>query len=168
MSRRGGHRYEPFPIGGGPGGLGRSGPGDNERAGKHHLDKMPPGNRAFQRALVRAAQATKRKKDNYLREQSHRIAARRGKKPAIVAVAHSILVIFYRMLSRREPYRDKGGNYSDDHQRESLVICVLRRLTKSGYQVASEPIPVAVPAAAELGLCSEQEVRRIACLAPLY
>ena len=122
-------------------------PGNNESAGKHFSGRTPPGNRALQKGLVQAAQGAKRKKNCYLREQFHRLAARRGKRRATVAVAHSILVIIYHMLSRREPYRELGGNYFDERKRDSIVNRLTRRLEKSGFRVALELQPVAVPVA---------------------
>lgn len=123
-------------------------PGNNESAGKHFSGRTPPGNRALHKGLIQAAQAAKRKKDCYLREQFHRLAARRGKKRATAAVAHSILVIIYHMLSRREPYRELGGNYFDERKRDSVINRLTRRLEKLGFRVALEPQPVAVPVAA--------------------
>jgi hypothetical protein len=57
---------------------------------------------------------------------------RRGKKRAIVAVAHSILVIAYHILSRREPYREIGSSYFDERKRESVIDRLVCRLEKLG------------------------------------
>ncbi len=121
-------------------------PGNNESAGKQRSGKTPPGNPGLRKALVQAAHGAKRKKDSFLKAQYHRLAARRGKKRAIVAVAHSILVIAYHVLRRGEPYRELGGNYFDERKRESIVHQLVRRLEKLGYQVTLEmqPIPVGV------------------------
>jgi len=113
-------------------------PGNNESAGKRRSGKTPPGNAALRKGLVQAAHGAKRKKGTYLAAQYHRLAARRGKKRAIVAVAHSIVVIAYHVLSRREPYRELGGNYFDERKREAVVNRLVRRLEKLGYQVALE------------------------------
>lgn len=78
--------------------------------------------------------------NTYLAAQYHRIAARRGKKRATVAVAHSILVIAYYVLSRREPYRELGGNYFDERKRESVANRLIHRLEKLGYQVSGEGV----------------------------
>ena len=123
-------------------------PGNNESAGKHYSGKTRPGNAALRKGLVQAAQGAKRTKGCYLREQFHRIAGRRGKKRATVAVAHSIIVIVYHMLTRREPYRELGGNYFDERQRGAVTNRLVRRLEKLGYEVALKEKPVAVPVAA--------------------
>ena len=110
-------------------------PGNNESAGKHRSGKTPPGNRYLRKGLVQAARGASRKKDTYLKSKYHRIAARRGKKKATVAVAHSILVSAYQMLSRNEPYRDLGGDYFDQFKREHVANHLVHRLEKLGFDV---------------------------------
>jgi len=123
-------------------------PGNNESAGKRRSGKTTPGNHALRKGLVQAAHAAKRTKNTYLKAKYHRIAARRGKKRAIVAVAHSILVSAYHMLSRRKLYRELGGNYFDKCKREFVVNRLVRRLQMLGYQVTLELQPTALATAA--------------------
>jgi len=123
-------------------------PGNNESAGKRYSGKTRPGNAALCTTLVLAANAAARSKNTYLAAQYNRLAARRGKKKAIVALAHSILVAVYYILSRREPYRDLGGNYFDERKRESVTNRLVRRLEKLGYAVALEPTCISAGAAA--------------------
>lgn len=122
-------------------------PGNYQSAGKQRSGKTPPGNRVLRKGLVQAAHGAKRRKNTYLAAQYHRIAARRGRKRAIVAVAHSIVVIIYHVLSRREPYRELGGNYFDERKRESVANRLIRRLEKLGYEVALGTQPAPVPVA---------------------
>jgi transposase len=122
-------------------------PGNHQSAGKQRSGKTPPGNRVLRKGLVQAAHGAKRRKNTYLAAQYHRIAARRGRKRAIVAVAHSIVVIIYHVLSRREPYRELGGNYFDERKRESVANRLIGRLEKLGYQVALTTQPPPVPVA---------------------
>jgi transposase len=116
-------------------------PGNNESGGRHYSGRLRQGNHALRRAFVQAGWAASRTKDTYLAAQYHRLAARRGKKRAVVAVAHSILVIAYHMLWRHEPYRDLGANYFDERKKESIVNRLLRRIQKLGYAVSLEPLP---------------------------
>jgi hypothetical protein len=90
---------------------------------------------------VQSAHALARTK-TYLAAQYRRLSARRGKKRAAVAVAHSILVIAYHLISRHEPYRDLGDDYFDQKRPESVKKRLVKRLEKLGYQVNLEPIPV--------------------------
>jgi transposase len=111
-------------------------PGNNESAGRNRSGKTRKGDRALSSALTQAAQAAAHTKDTYLAAQFHRIAARRGKKRAIVAVAHSILVIAYHLIQKREPYHELGGDYFDKRDAEATKQRLVVRLEKLGYQVA--------------------------------
>src|SRR5437762_3147054 len=70
-------------------------PGNHESAGKRLSGRTRKGDRYLRAALVEAAQAAARTKETYLAAQCQRLTARRGKKKALVAVGHSILVIAY-------------------------------------------------------------------------
>jgi len=121
-------------------------PGNNESAGKKRSGKVRKGDRWLRSGLIQAAHAASRKATCYLASQYHRLAARRGKKKAAVAVAHSILISVYYILSRREPYRDLGPNYFDERKREATVQRLTHRLEKLGYRVSLELTSVPVPA----------------------
>ena len=118
-------------------------PGHNESAGKRHSGKTRKGSPWLRSVLVEAAHGAGRKKDCYLQAQLRRLASRRGKKKALVAVGHSILVIAYHVLSRHEPYSDLGGNYFDERAQTALQRRLVTRLEKLGLKVTVEPLPVA-------------------------
>jgi transposase len=117
-------------------------PGNNESAGKRKSGKTRKGNPALRTALVVAAQAAARKRDSYLSAQFRRLAARRGPKKAIVALAHSLLVIAYHVLKRRVNFTDLGPTFFDERNRMSVQRQLVRRLERLGYKVALEPMPV--------------------------
>ena len=73
----------------------------------------------------------------------HRLATRRGKKRAIMAVAHSIVVSAFYMLCRHEPYRELGANYFDTRRQAHVVDQLTRRIERLGYRVTLEPIAAA-------------------------
>ena len=81
-----------------------------------------------------------RTKDSYLAAQYHRLAARRGAKRAIVAVAHTILVIVYSLLKNGGEYRELGGNYFDERDKSNAVRRAVRRIERLGYQVELQPV----------------------------
>jgi transposase len=110
-------------------------PGNNESAGKRKTGKTRKGNRWLRHTLVAAAHGAAHTKDTYLRAQFNRLAARRGKKKAIVAVGHSILVIAYHVLTRLEPYHELGANYFDEQNRARVTKRLIYRLERLGYQV---------------------------------
>jgi transposase len=116
-------------------------PGNKESAGIQRSGKTRKGNRALRTGLVQRAHAAAHTKETYLSALYHRLAARRGKKRAILAVAHSIVVSAFHLLSRNEPYRELGSNDFDEHRREHLVDRLTRRIERLGYQVALEPMP---------------------------
>jgi transposase len=117
-------------------------PGKNESAGKNRSGKVTPGNRHLKSMLVQSAHAVSRTKNNYLAAQFRRLAARRGKKRAAVAVAHSMLVIAYHMLRDGTEYRELGGDYFDKRNKEKLQRGLVRRLEGLGLNVTLEPAAV--------------------------
>lgn len=119
-------------------------PGNNESGGKRRSGRTTKGNKSLRAALNQAAWAAARTKNTYLAAQYHRIAARRGKKKAIVALMHSILVMSYHMIQRKEPYRELGGNYFDQRRPEVTAQRLVKRLEKLGFQVSLEREPAVV------------------------
>lgn len=69
----------------------------------------------------------------YLAAQYRRIAARRGKKRATMAVAHSILVIAYHVIQLPELYRELGADYFDRQRPEATTKRLVKRLENLGY-----------------------------------
>jgi len=119
-------------------------PGNHESAGKRRSGRTTQGNHALRAALNQAAHAAARTKNTYLSAQYHRLAGRRGKKRAIIAVAHSILTICYHLIQRNEPYRELGGDYFDQHRPEATAKRLVKRLEHLGYHVSLDaPAPLA-------------------------
>jgi transposase len=114
-------------------------PGNNESAGKRKSGKTTKGSRWLRAALVQAAWAASRTKDSYLSAQFGRIVRRRGRKRAMVAVGHSILVIVYNMLKHGTPYNDLGGDFFDKLEPDRLRKYHVRRLEELGHNVELTP-----------------------------
>lgn len=110
-------------------------PGNRESGGKRLSSKARQGNRVLRTVLVQAAHAAAHTKHTYLSAQYHRLAVRRGKKKAILAVAHSILVIAYHLIVRQEPYRELGADYFDRIRPEQKAKRHVRALEHLGYSV---------------------------------
>lgn len=115
-------------------------PGNYESAGKSQKGKTRRGSPWLRAALAEAAWGASRTKKTYLAAQYHRLSARRGRKRAIVAVGHSILVAAYYILLRRRHYIDLGDNYFDERERAALQTRLTRRLEKLGLKVTVEPL----------------------------
>ena len=113
-------------------------PGNNESAGKRKSGRTTHGNRWVRTALVQSAWAATRKKDSYFAAQYRRLAARRGKKRAIFAVAHSLLTVIYHMLKTGSTYKDLGGDYFDKLNSKRLLPHLVKRIKDLGYQVTIE------------------------------
>jgi transposase len=113
-------------------------PGNDESAGKQRSGKTRKGNRVLRTALTQLAHAAARTKGTYLSALYQRLAARRGKKRAVIAVAHAMVVSAFHMLSRHEPYQELGSNYFDEQRRHQLVHRLTRRLEHLGYRVNLE------------------------------
>ena len=120
--------------------LGGVGPGNNESAGKHGSGRTRKGSKWLRVALVEAAHAAARTKASYLNAQDHRLRGRRGPGKATMAVAHSILVIAWHLLSRGEPYTDLGADYFVKRQsHQTYEARLVRQLERMGHKVTLEP-----------------------------
>ena len=115
-------------------------PGSFESAGKRLSGKMRKGNVSLRRCLSQAAWAISMTKNNYLSALYRRIAARRGAKRAIMAVAHALLVIAYHMLKRKEDYRELGADHFDRIDVNRIRRSLVRRLEGLGHKVTLEPL----------------------------
>ena len=113
-------------------------PGNEESAGKRRRGRITPGNRWLKRSLVQAAWAASPSKHTYLASQYRRLAGRRGQKRALVAVGHSILVIFYHMLKQGTTYAELGGDFFDRLEPERLTRYYVKRLKDLGHKVTLE------------------------------
>jgi transposase len=114
-------------------------PGNNESAGKRRSGRTRKGNQWLRSALVQMAWAASRTKDTYLSAQFARLSVRRGRKRALIAVSHSMLVIIYHVLTRRTPYQDLGANYLDQLAPERLTQRLVKRLERLGHKVTLQP-----------------------------
>jgi transposase len=110
-------------------------PGNHESAGKRMSGKTRKGSVWLTRHLCQAAWAVSTKKNSYLSAMFRRLAARRGVKRAIIAIAHTILVIVFHMLKRGIDYRDLGPNYFDRLNAEQVKRNLVKRLENLGLRV---------------------------------
>ena len=116
-------------------------PGNCESAGKRLSGRTRKGNRWLRRVFCQMAWAATRKKGSYFKTQYRRLAGRRGKQRALLAVAHTLITVVYHML--REPqleYRELGENYFDQRDAEQTKNHLTKRLAKLGYEVILKPV----------------------------
>jgi transposase len=110
-------------------------PGNHESAGKRLSGRTRFANRALRAALGESARGAIRKRNCYLAAQYRRLVQRRGDKKAIVAVAHSRLVIAHHVLRDGVSYRERGGDYFDHLNAARLTRYHTKRLAALGYAV---------------------------------
>ncbi len=115
-------------------------PGNNITGGKRGSGKTTHGDVWLQDILTQCAWAAARTRDTYLAAQFWRLARRIGKKKAAVALAHSILVISWHLLTNDCDYTDLGGDYftrrNPDRQRDRLIA----QLQTLGYRVSLDKV----------------------------
>jgi transposase len=115
-------------------------PGKNRSGGKERSSKTPKGNRWLKRVLTEAAWAAVRQKGSYLAALYRRLAPRRGKKRAIIAVARTILQAAWHVLKEDVDYRELGDNYFERLNQKKTVSFLTKRLQKLGYEVQLRPL----------------------------
>jgi transposase len=113
-------------------------PGNNESAGKRKSGKTRKGNTWLRTTLVEAAHASSRTRNTYLGALYHRLITRRGKKKAVVAVGHTILIIAYHLLADSTDYQDLGPHYFDERDEQHVTRRLVHRLEALGYSVQLE------------------------------
>lgn len=109
-------------------------PGNNESAGKRYSGRTTKGNKVLKSTLVQCAHSAVMVKTSYFYAQYQRLSVRRGKKRAIVAVAHSMLIAIYHMLLNGEVFNDLGADYYNQFNIERKVHALLSKLNKLGWK----------------------------------
>jgi transposase len=118
-------------------------PGNNQSGGRRRNGRIKPGNRSLRGAIVEAANAASKKKDSYLSALYRRLAGKRGKKRALIAVARTILQCCYYMIQRGSRYQDLGGDYFELRDPRGLAKRLAKRIEKLGFAVTLQPLATA-------------------------
>jgi transposase len=113
--------------------------GNRQSAGKRHSGRTGKGNQWLRATLVQVAWAASHTKGTYVAAQYRRLAARRGKKRALIALGHTILVIIYHVLKERTTFHELGPDYFDHLDSARLTRNLVRRLERLGHQVTLKP-----------------------------
>lgn len=110
-------------------------PGNNESAGKSKSGKTPKGNRWLRRVLGECAWGAGRTKNTYFTVLYQRLASRKGRKRAVVAVSHSLLTIIYHVVKNKTQYYDLGPEHFLRLDPERYKRYHTRKLEQLGYEV---------------------------------
>ena len=115
-------------------------PGNCLSAGKRLSGRTRKGNPWLRRAFCQMAWAASHKKNSYTKAQFRRLAGRRGKQRAVLAVAHTLLTVVYHLIANPDlEYRDLGEDYFDRRDAEQTKKQLVKRLAKLGYEVTLTP-----------------------------
>ena len=112
-------------------------PGNNESAGKRKSGKTPPGNKTLKTTLVQSAQSAKKNKNSFFHAQYNRLVSHRGKNRATMAVAHSMLIAIYFVLSGNK-FVDLGADYYMQFNRDKKINSHVKQLSKLGIDIPKE------------------------------
>jgi transposase len=113
--------------------------GNRESAGKRQSGRTTKGNRWLRATMVQVAWAASHTKQTYVSAQYHRLAGRRGKKRALVALGHTLLVIVYHVRRDQSTYRELGPDYFDRLETDRQTRSLVRRLERLGHKVTLQP-----------------------------
>jgi transposase len=114
-------------------------PGNDRSAGKRRSARTPNGNRWLKQALVQAAWAASHTKNTYLATAYRRLARRRGRKRALLALGRKLLVISYHVLQRGTSYEELGADYLERQHPTRLIQHLVKRLESLGHTVTLQP-----------------------------
>jgi transposase len=114
-------------------------PGHHDSAGQRVSGKTRQGSRWLRQVLVEAAHVAAKTTQTSLAAQYRRMAARRGKKRALRALGHTILIMVYDVLTRKQPYQALGTAYFDKLEEHRVQQRLVHRLERLGYHVSLQP-----------------------------
>ncbi len=110
-------------------------PGNNESAGKRKSGRTRKGNKTLKSILTQVAKSSAQSKNSFFHAQYQRIAVKRGKNRATMAVAHSILIAIYYMLKNNEDFHDLGSEYYNQFNTDKKINSYLKKLEELGYKI---------------------------------
>lgn len=110
-------------------------PGNRESGGRRMSGRIRKSNRYIKRAMCQSAWAASHTKDTYLSAFYRRMAIRKGAPKAVIALAHHLILVVYKVLSQKEEYVELGADYYDRRNRPRTAARLVRRLEKLGYRV---------------------------------
>jgi transposase len=115
-------------------------PGNNESAGKKKPGTTTHGNKYLKTILTEFAWIASKMKGTYLYAKYQSLVGRRGKKKALVAVGHKILISCYQILKYKVPYKELGANYLDTRKKDRIAKSYIKRLNNLGYAVTLKEV----------------------------
>ena len=116
-------------------------PGNNESAGKRKSGKTTHGNKTLKSTLSQCAKSAVKNKKSFFSAQYARLVTHRGKNRATIAVAHSMAIAIYFVLSGYG-LKDLGSDYYNQFNREKKVNSHLKQLGKLGITLPDDVLDI--------------------------
>lgn len=116
-------------------------PGNNESAGKRKSGKTTHGNKTLKSTLSQCAKSAVKNKKSFFSAQYARLVTHRGKNRATMAVAHSMAIAIYFVLSGYD-FKDLGSDYYNQFNREKKVNSHLKQLGKLGITLPDDVLDI--------------------------
>ena len=107
-------------------------PGNNESGGKRKNAKSRKGNKHLKKTLSQSATSAIKNKNSFFHAQHQRLVVRKGSNKATIAVAHTMLIAIYHILSGKE-FKDLGADYYSQFNKEKKIWSHLKQLQKLGW-----------------------------------
>jgi transposase len=92
------------------------------------------GNSHLQTTLVECGWGATRKKDCYFKRKYESLVGRRGKKKALIAVGHKIIIAAYHVIKNKETYREPVLNENPRKQKKQIKY-YLNKLKGLGIEI---------------------------------
>jgi transposase len=105
-------------------------PGSNESAGKNKSGRITYGNKYLRSLLVECGWAASRTKNTYMSAKYKSLVGRRGKKRAVIALGHKILIATYFIIKDKVAFNELGADHLNNFRRNRLIAYYKQQLEK--------------------------------------
>jgi transposase len=105
-------------------------PGSNESAGKNKSGRITYGNKYLRALLVELGWAASRTKNTYLSSKYKSLVGRRGKKRAVIAIGHKILIATYFIIKDKKEFKELGEDYLNNFRKDKLIVFYKNQIRK--------------------------------------
>lgn len=85
--------------------------------------------------MIELAWAATRTKGTYFRARYDKLAARKGKKKALIVIGHMILCACYHVLVRKESFKELGFDYLEEKLKEKRIEYYSKKLSEMGFKI---------------------------------
>jgi len=105
-------------------------PGSNESAGKNKSGRITYGNQYLRSLLVECGWAASRTKNTYLSSKYRSLVGKRGKKRAIIALGHKILIASYFIIKDQVEFKELGEDHLNNFRKDKLIAYYTKQLER--------------------------------------